>query len=170
MEREEWPATPHPLLFSILRSSMPRNRRPTNFDPDTALRLHELAIRARYVECDPMGVVHHSVYPVWFEMGRTEMLRASGGSYRALEETRAFLVVADLSIKFQRPARYDDELVLRTFLLEGGRARIRHGYELTRSGNATQPPLAVARTTIACVNEAGTLQAIPDAVLAHMTY
>lgn len=120
-----------------------------------------------------MGVVHHSVYPVWFEMGRTEMLRASGGSYRALEEAGVFLVVADLSIKFRLPARYDDELVLRTHLLEGGRARIRHGYELVRhdatsDSHPTETTIAVATTTIACVNRTGTLQAIPDEVLASL--
>ncbi len=119
-----------------------------------------------------MGVVHHSVYPVWFEMGRTEMLRSTGGSYRAMEEAGAFLVVADLSIKFQVPARYDDELVLRTHLLDGSRARIRHGYELVRhdasSTNVAATPtvLAVATTTIACVNDQGSLQAIPDEILA----
>ena len=120
-----------------------------------------------------MGVVHHSVYPVWFEMGRTEMLRACGGSYRAMEEAGAMLVVAELSIKFQRPARYDDQLVLRTFLLEGGRARIRHGYELVHARhtpNSTSesdqsPPLAVATTTIACVDRTGALQPIPELVL-----
>ena len=140
--------------------------RPTDFDPATALRRHELPIRVRYVECDPMGVVHHSVYPVWFEMGRTEMLRACGGSYRALEEAGAFLVVADLSIKFQMPARYDDELVLVTHLLEGGRARIRHGYRLERPSD--QATIAVATTTIACVDAKGGLQAIPEAVLATL--
>lgn len=145
---------------------MPPTRRPTDFDPNAAVRRHDLAVRVRYVECDPMGVVHHSVYPVWFEMGRTEMLRATGGSYRAMEEAGAFLVVADLSIKFQVPARYDDELVLRTYLLEGGRARIRHGYELAREG--TGDTLAVATTTIACVDRSGHLQAIPEAILASL--
>ena len=143
--------------------------RPTDFDPATSLRRHELPIRVRYVECDPMGVVHHSVYPVWFEMGRTEMLRACGGSYRAMEEAGAFLVVADLSIKFRVPARYDDELTLETHLLEGGRARIRHGYRLLRSaGTDDHDTIATATTTIACVNATGALQAIPDTVLATL--
>lgn len=108
-----------------------------------------------------MGVVHHSVYPVWFEMGRTEMLRSDGGSYRELEAAGVFLVVADLSIRFRRPARYDDELTLRTHLLEGGRARIRHGYELTVGQGSV---LATATTTIACVDSEGRLQPIPDVI------
>ena len=146
-------------------------RRPTDFDPEASIRRHELSIRVRYVECDPMGVAHHSVYPVWLEMGRTEMLRSTGGSYRLMEEAGAFLVVADLSIKFQVPARYDDDLLLRTHLLEGGRARVRHGYELYRQptldeGTVSEPSLlAVATTTIACVDAGGSLQAIPESIL-----
>lgn len=114
-----------------------------------------------------MGVAHHSVYPIWFELGRTEMLRACGGSYRAMEEAGGFLVVADLSIKFQRPASYDDDLILRTFLLDGSRARIRHGYELVPASGPSGP-LTVATTTIACVDRAGELHPIPEAVLATL--
>lgn len=122
-----------------------------------------LAIRPRYVECDPMGVVHHSVYPVWFEMGRTEMLRSWGGSYRAMEESGAFLVVADLAIRYRQPARYDDALTLTTHLLESGRARIRHGYVLH---DAEERLLVTATTTIACVDAEGGLRPIPDEVSA----
>ena len=141
----------------------PKTRRthPAEFNPDDALRHTELRLRPRYAECDPMGVVHHSVYPVWFEMGRTEMLRGDGGSYRDLETAGIFLVVADLAIRFRRPARYDDDLLLRTHLLEGGKARIRHGYELLGPEGSI---LATATTTIACVDEAGNLKPIPDAV------
>ena len=134
---------------------------PAEFSAEDALRHTEIPIRPRYAECDPMGVVHHSVYPVWFEMGRTEMLRGDGGSYRDLESAGIFLVVADLAIRFRSPARYDDDLLLRTHLLEGGRARIRHGYELLGPDGSI---LATATTTIACVDAAGNLKPIPDAV------
>lgn len=134
-------------------------RRDTDFDPTTATRTSEMTFRVRYVECDPMGVAHHSNYPVWFEMGRTEMLRAQGGRYRDFESDGIFLVVADLSIRFRMPARYDDELTLKTHLLEGGRARIRHGYEIL------DPQLrfvAKAVTTLACVDAEGRLRPIPS--------
>ena len=77
---------------------------------------HLLDIRVRYAECDPMGVVHHTVYPVWFEMGRTELLRATGASYREFEEQGLFLVVVRLDVRYRQPARYDDELQLHTRL------------------------------------------------------
>ncbi|MBQ72863.1 MAG: thioesterase [Planctomycetaceae bacterium] len=149
----------------MTRTPDPKTRRshPAEFRPADSHRHHELRLRPRYVECDPMGIVHHSVYPVWFEMGRTEMLRGDGGSYRDLETAGIFLVVADLSIRFRMPARYDDELLLRTHLLEGGRARIRHGYELCGPDGST---LATATTTIACVDSAGNLKPIPEAVAA----
>ena len=134
-------------------------RRDTDFDPSNALRSSEISFRVRYVECDPMGVAHHSTYPIWFEMGRTEMLRAQGGRYRDLESAGVFLVVADLTIRFRVPATYDDELTLRTHLIEGGRARIRHGYELFDSESRL---VAKAVTTLACVDRDGRLQPIPD--------
>ena len=139
-------------------SGRPR-RRETDFDPREALRTSQISFRVRYVECDPMGVAHHSTYPIWFEMGRTEMLRDQGGRYRDLETAGVFLVVADLTIRFRAPARYDDELVLRTHLIEGGRARIKHGYELLDSGSGL---LARAVTTLACVDRDGQLQPIPS--------
>ena len=72
-------------------------------------------IRVRYSECDPMGVVHHSVYPIWFEIGRTELLRSmSERSYRDMEAEGLFLVVAQLNVRYRSPARYDDTLNLAT--------------------------------------------------------
>ena len=66
-----------------------------------------LQLRVRYVECDPMGVVHHSSYLPWMEMGRTELLRDVGMSYAALETAGVFLVVTKVEVKYRRPLRYD---------------------------------------------------------------
>ena len=148
-------------MTSSARSQRPRHS--AEFDIEPTTRSMALEIRPRYVECDPMGVVHHSVYPVWFEMGRTEMLRSWGGSYRAMEESGAFLVVADLAIRYRLPARYDEVLTLTTHLLESGRARIRHGYRLQDSEGRL---LVTATTTIACVDAAGTLRPVPEEVSA----
>jgi acyl-CoA thioester hydrolase len=134
-----------------------RPRRESAFDASTSLRSHDAAIRVRYCECDPMGVVHHANYAVWFEMGRTEMLRSQGGNYRDLEAAGRFLVVVDLAIRFRQPARYDDELTLTTHLLEASRARLRHGYELKRDATL----LAMATTSLACVDADGNLQEVP---------
>ena len=150
-------------MSSPSRSRQARPRHSAEFDVEPHTRSMPLEIRPRYVECDPMGVVHHSVYPIWFEMGRTEMLRSWGGSYRDMEESGAFLVVADLSIRFRSPARYDEVLTLTTHLLESGRARIRHGYLLH---DAQSRLLVTATTTIACVDARGALRSIPEEIAA----
>ena len=71
-------------------------------------------IRVRYCECDPMGVVHHTVYPVWFEMGRTELLRSTGRTYRDMEAQNMLLAVVKLEVVYKQPARYDEVVQLRT--------------------------------------------------------
>jgi acyl-CoA thioester hydrolase len=121
---------------------------------------HRLEIRVRYCECDPMGVAHHSIYPVWFEMGRTELLRASGGNYAAMEREQVFLVVVRLEVKYRRPARYDDVLTLVTRITDVGHVKIEHAYELLRGDES----LAIGATTLACVDAKGRPQALPAAI------
>lgn len=119
-----------------------------------------LDIRVRYCECDPMGVAHHSVFPIWFEMGRTELLRTSGTTYRVFEEAGIFLAVVRLQVTYKRPARYDDLLTLLTCLTQLGHVKIEHEYELRR-GNET---LAAATTTLACLDRDGRAQPIPESL------
>lgn len=78
------------------------------------IQRHTITIVPRYAETDQGGVVHHSVYPVWFEMGRTELMRANGVAYRDLEQAGVFFVVAKLCIRYRRPAGYDEEPQLET--------------------------------------------------------
>lgn len=122
------------------------------------MRQHEIKIRVRYSETDAMGYLHHANYFVYFEMGRTELLRASGGNYREMEERGAFIVVAKIACKFIRPARYDDELILRTTITRATLAKILHKYELFRDGVV----IAEAESTLACVDREGRVQQIPD--------
>ena len=126
------------------------------------LATHAIEIRARYPECDPMGVVHHSVYPVYFEMGRTEMLRAAGGSYRDMEAAGAFLAVVTLEVHYRRPARYDDLMRLETGLLAPGPVKIEHAYRLFRG----EELLVKGRTVLACLDRAGRPQPVPGTNLA----
>ena len=72
----------------------------------------ELALRVRYAETDPMGALHHSRYFVYFEMGRTELLRLAGFRYRDLEERGVLFVVFKAACQYKCPARYDDEVRL----------------------------------------------------------
>lgn len=118
----------------------------------------EIEIRVRYVETDPMGLLHHAHYFTYFEMGRTELLRSQGWSYREIEQRGYFMVVVKIACRFRRPARYDDVLTLRTRVTRATRARIEHRYELWRGGTL----LAEAESTLACIDREGKLQLIPE--------
>lgn len=127
-------------------------------DMSTSPRECEIEIRVRYAECDPMGYLHHAKYFEYFEMGRTELLRATGVRYRDLEERGVLFVVAKLECRFRRPARYDDVLKLNIRIERQTRARIDHAYRLLRDGVL----LCEAATTLACVNREGQPIPIPD--------
>lgn len=127
------------------------------------LRSSCIPVRVRYVECDPMGVAHHSAFPVWFELGRTELYRSQGFRYRDLEDDGALLAVVNLSVRYRAPARYDDELELETRLVRVSRARLDHVYELRRDGLV----LAEGATTLACIDRAGHVRPLPDSLLAE---
>lgn len=128
--------------------------------PQPIPRAGVVELRVRYCECDPMGVAHHSAYIPWLEVGRTELLRASGLTYAQLERRGVFLAVVKLEIRYRAPARYDDLLAVRTRVTGGGRARIDHAYEVRRvEGDAL---LATASTTLACLDADGRPQPLPD--------
>jgi len=93
------------------------------------MKIHEIKTRVRYQETDQMGIVYYANFFVYFEMGRTELLRASGFRYRDLEERGVLFVVAKVECRFRRPARYDDDLVLKVEIARMTRARIDHKYE-----------------------------------------
>ena len=71
-------------------------------------------VRVRYAETDQMGVVYHANYLVWFEVGRTDLLRSFGWTYREMEATGVRLPVLEAHSEYRRPARYDDELEIHT--------------------------------------------------------
>jgi acyl-CoA thioester hydrolase len=96
---------------------------------------------------------------VYFEMGRTELLRSAGLRYRDLEEKGMFLVVARCSAAYRAPARVDDELTLTTRLARLGTVKIEHEYELRREDGTL---VATAQTTLACVDRDGSIQPVPD--------
>ena len=122
----------------------------------------EIEIRVRYAEVDQMGALHHSRFWVYFEMGRTELLRRQGFAYADLEREGVFFVVAKCAAKFLAPARYDDVLVLTTRITRMGAARIDHAYELRRK--ADNVLVSTAETTLACVDRQGSIAAIPPAI------
>ena len=96
--------------------------------------LGEFRVRVRYAETDQMGVVYHANYFVWFEVGRVELMREMGLNYRAMEhEHGCMIAVVEASARYRSPARYDDELVIRTRLMGVRRSMIRFGYTIERA-------------------------------------
>lgn len=122
------------------------------------LREYEIELRVRYQETDPMGFLHHAFYFTYFEIGRTELLRASGGNYRQMEEDGMRVVVVRAECRFRRPARYDDILRLRTTIVRVSRAKIEHEYKLFRQ----EELLAVGNVTLAVIDRDGKVQAVPE--------
>ncbi len=122
------------------------------------IREHEIEIRVRYHDTDAQGRVHHGAYINYFETGRVELLRATGRSYKSLEDEGILLVVADLKVQYYLPAIYDDLLVLRTETVKAKGARIQHEYRLTRGEDL----IVEGQTTVACVNREGKIQRLPD--------
>lgn len=124
----------------------------------TPLREHAIEIRVRYPETDPMGILHHSRYFIYFEMGRTELLRACGGNYRRMEEEGIFVVAVKVDCRYKRPARYDDLLTLHTKVTETTNVRIEHEYRLFRG----EELLAIGHTTLAVVDRTGQICPVPE--------
>ncbi len=118
---------------------------------------HRIEIRVRYCECDPMGVVHHTVYPIWFEMGRTELLRATGSNYAQMEAKGFFLAVTRLDVRYRKPAKYDELLILETTVRDVGHVKIEHSYRLLRGVEE----LVIGETTLACLDRSGKPCALP---------
>ncbi len=92
---------------------------------------HDTTVRVRYAETDQMGVVYHSNYFIWFEVGRVELIRSLGASYKQMEtEDDCHIVVADAHCRYRHPARYDEVLRIRTSIAESKNRVIRFAYEV----------------------------------------
>ncbi|MCA9055691.1 MAG: acyl-CoA thioesterase [Planctomycetaceae bacterium] len=122
---------------------------------------YDVEIRVRYCETDAMGFLHHSHYISFFEIARTELFRAIGGNYRALEDRGFFLVVVKVECQYKRPARYDDLLQVRARVVRNSGAKLEHEYEVRREGEL----VATGKTILACVDRSGTVQRITDDLL-----
>jgi acyl-CoA thioester hydrolase len=108
--------------------------------------VNETRLRVRYVETDQMGVVYHSNFLIWFEVGRVEFLRQLGFTYRDMErEDGCYIAVVDARCRYKVPARYDDEILVRTFFKNLRSSLIHFGYEVLREPDMTL--LAEGETT-----------------------
>lgn len=110
-------------------------------------------IRVRYAETDKMGVVYHANYFMWFEIGRCELLRAVGRSYRDMEGEGIGLPVIEAHCEYKAAARYDDELQVKTWGKMLSPARVEFRYEISRAADRTVN--AIGRTVHAAVDTNG---------------
>lgn len=120
----------------------------------------EIQIRVRYAEADRMGFLHHANFLVYFEQGRTELLRDMGFSYRTMEDEGFLLVLTKVQVRYRRPARYDDLLTLRTTVVRTTSVKIEHKYEVFRDGEL----LAEGETTLGCIGKDGKIRILPDSL------
>jgi acyl-CoA thioester hydrolase len=111
------------------------------------------SVRVRYAETDTMGVVYYSNYLVWFEIGRTDLLRQSGWSYREMELEGFSLPVIEAHCEYKQPARYDDDVEIRTTGLLLSPVRLRFDYEVIRCRD--HAPLASGHTVHATLDRTG---------------
>jgi acyl-CoA thioester hydrolase len=118
--------------------------------------------RVRYSETDQMGVVYHAEYLVWCEVGRTEFIRNLGLPYARLEQRGTMLAVADASLRFLAPARYDDMIRVETTLADVRSRAITFDYVIRNA--ATDLRLVTARTMLVAIDRAGRPTPIPSDV------
>ena len=118
------------------------------------MKTHDTILRTRYGETDQMGIIYHPNYYIYFEMGRTEYLReAAGISYKEMEELGIMMPLTETHCKYRIPAKYDDEILVRTIIKEMTVARIAFSYKLLRTSDEVL--LAEGETVHAFTNTSG---------------
>ena len=124
-------------------------------------------VRVRYAETDKMGVVYYANYLVWFEVGRTDLLRESGWDYREMEKEGYALPVIEAHCTYREPARYDDVLDVRTTGMLLSPVRVQFTYEIVRASDAAM--LATGTTIHATLDRAGRPCKLPERVRAWLS-
>ena len=125
---------------------------------------HETRLRVRYAETDQMGVVYHANHLVWFEVGRVELMRQMGFSYRDMEsEDGRYIAVVEVQCRYRAPVFYDDEVVIRTRLKTVRESVVAFAYELVRERDKTL--LAEGETTHIVTDSKMKVAALPDKYL-----
>ena len=107
---------------------------------------------ARYAETDQMGIIHHSIYAVWFEAGRTDFLKKSGFSNTNIEAKGILLPLYEMNCQFKSPAKYEDEIMILTSLKQISRVRLYFSYQVVNAVN--QKLIATGETMHAWTDKA----------------
>jgi len=123
------------------------------------MRICSTSLRVRYPETDRMGVVHHTHFLAWFEIGRTEWMREAGCSYAELEQGGISMPVIEASCRYLSPARYDDVVAVEARLEEVTRVIVRFGYRIVRQADGKL--LATGFTRHAATDSAGVPRRLP---------
>jgi acyl-CoA thioester hydrolase len=140
------------------------SRSPAPMPSAVILPHHDVEFRVRYAETDQMGVVYHTNYLVWCEVGRTDFIRARGKIYADIEAAGVGLAVSELSARFHAAARYDNLIRVRTTLAEIRSRSITFDYLITNA--ETGERFVTARTALVSIDPAGKLVALPQGVRA----
>ncbi|MEN8143975.1 MAG: thioesterase family protein [Gemmatimonadota bacterium] len=127
----------------------------------------ETHLRVRYAETDQMGRAHHAAYVVWFELGRTELMRTNGISYAELEARGVQLPVASLTVEYREGIRYEDEAVVLTRVGSVRSRAVTFEYQLRRTGD--DAVLARGATVLICTDAAGATRRLPADVHAALS-
>jgi acyl-CoA thioester hydrolase len=125
------------------------------------IEYHDAKVRVRYAETDQMGVVYHANYFVWFEVGRVELMRARGFEYKKMEiEDDCHIVVVDAQCRYHHPARYDEQLRIRTRIAESRHRCVKYSYEVYRDADGTL--LATGHTIHIICGSNGRPKSLPE--------
>ena len=129
--------------------------------------ISSITVRVNYSETDQMGVVYHANYLIWFDRARTELMRETGLTYRALEEQGVYLAVSEIKVRYRAPARYDDLLRIRCWVRELVSRRVTFGYAVEQT--ESDALLATGETALISLTHQHTLTRIPQHVCALLT-
>jgi acyl-CoA thioester hydrolase len=119
----------------------------------------ETTVRVRYAETDAMGVVYHTNYLIWFEVGRGEYMRQGGGDYADFEAQGFYLPVSEMDARFIAPARYGDRVTIRTWVQDLRSRSLTFAYEAAMQ--ETGQVLVTGHTRHICTDREGLVRAIP---------
>jgi len=126
----------------------------------------ETTFAVRYAESDQMGVVHHASYVVWMEEGRSQYMRAKGFAYEQVEREGLFFAVAELRLRYAAPARYGEDVTVRTWVADVRSRAVTFGYEIVNA--ASRATLATGEVKLVLMDRQGRAARIPDAIQAAL--
>ncbi len=126
-----------------------------------------ITLRVNYSETDQMGVVYHANYLIWFDRARTELMRATGLTYKELEQQGVYLAVAEVQVRYRAAARYDDLVRVRCWVRDLASRRVTFGYAVDRA--ETGELLATGATSLIALTHAHTVTRIPAHVCHLLT-